>query len=160
LIPIKSAAAGQEGQALRPGDEVTVTGRLDRDRQASRRLEAASVFVRNRGTYYRASGADEEDLRSGGGSLRGLSFGSVEARGHVVSVGLGEFMLASAHGDIRVDVSRLGDNLRDDQGAQRIGVGDRVFVWGDFDPGPMEAPQIRAEGLVTILPDRTKRFER
>lgn len=143
-----------EGQALRPGDEVSVTGRIDRDEHAGRTLEAAAVFVKSRGVYYHASGADEEDLRNGVGSLRGRSIGAAEARGHVVAKRDGEIMLASPHGNVRVDLSRLGDD--DLERLEHVRIGERLFVWGDLDPGPRGPLEILADGFVRMVPDRSK----
>ena len=43
------------------GDKVTVYGWIDDDTFETRTIEASSVYVENLGTYFYASGADEED---------------------------------------------------------------------------------------------------
>jgi len=44
------------------GDKVTVSGRIDDDLFEVAKIEAASVFVENLGTYFYASSVDEEDV--------------------------------------------------------------------------------------------------
>lgn len=109
---------------LQPGDDVTVTGRIDNDFFERRSIEAASVFVDKRDTYYYANPADEE-----GGTYAAVVASYATDREWIGITG--------------TVVSRLGDRITVRSGTQQLAVdlggiddapsvnpGDRISVYG------------------------------
>jgi uncharacterized protein YdeI (BOF family) len=138
---------------LRDGERVTVYGFIDSDFYQSRSIEAQSVYVFERNTYYFASGDDEEDLwyTYHGGYFMDVPEGSwVTVAGTVTDVSGGEFKVKTAGGDIMVDVDRMSYNPLDEDGYQRIDVGDRVTVTGTIDDEFFEGKEIKARTITTM----------
>lgn len=136
----------KEGRQLKAGDQVSVTGRVDQDLWESKKIEASSVYVRNLGVRFYASGTDEEDL-----SMAIVQVDNdVGAQGVVTAVEGQEFTIGALSGPVRVDAS---------QAAARptVKVGDRVYAWGDLDFDPRERVELMADGLVVLTADATKR---
>jgi uncharacterized protein (TIGR00156 family) len=146
----------QEGRSLKPGDRVTVSGRVDRDMLEAKKIEASTVYVQNLGTHFFANGSDEEDFVAVA-TYAPQSAESPAATGVVTAVEGREFVLGSGTADLRVDTAGMANNPLDDRGSPRVKVGDRVQVWGPLNVDPDERPEIAAEGLVVMSNDRTKR---
>lgn len=146
----------QEGQLLKPGDEVVVTGRVDKELPGENTLEARSVYAKSLNTYFIASGADEESLRKSS-VYRPRGQGYVDAMGPVIAVDGRSFALGPASAPLRVDTSLLSENPLDRIGFQQIKAGDDVYVWGDLDTGNGMSREINARGIVTIATDKSKR---
>lgn len=136
----------QEGRALRKGYEVVVTGRVDDDILLNRTVEARSVFVKNIGTYYYASGSDEESLEINT-SYATPAPNYIDATGTVLKIGENALLLRVGSGSIAVDISG------EPQGLGRAGplsVGDRLYVWGDM---PAKGGKsLKATGLIKLVP--------
>lgn len=142
----------REGTALAEGDDVVVTGRVDKDLFDEKKIEASSVYVKNLNTYFYASGADEENLASSTVYVT-TAPAYVDSTGYVTAVEGREFTLGGPEGAIRVDTTRLPDNPLDDEGFQQIDTGDRVYVWGDFDLDARENSELMAKGIVSLTED-------
>ncbi|HEU4968664.1 NirD/YgiW/YdeI family stress tolerance protein [Sphingomonas sp.] len=144
----------QEGRALKPGDQVMVTGRVDNDLFEKKKIEAASVYVENLGTHFFANPGDEEDLaRTTIVVPQKQAF--VGASGFVTEKEGTEFEIGGPTG-VRIDVAKMPDNPLDAQGLVQVKVGDRVQVWGDFNADPDERPEIMAKGLIVLASDQAK----
>ena len=146
----------REPRHLLLGDRVSVTGRVDRDLLDRATIEASSVFVHSLGTYFYASGTDEEDI-SGSGTYRIAPTGSVDAVGLVTRIEGREFTIGTTAGSLRVDTSRMENNPLDEEGNPQVRLTDRVYVWGSLDIDPGESDELMAKGLIVLRPDRTKR---
>lgn len=136
----------REGQALKVGDEVSVTGRVDNDLLEQSKLEARSVYVRDLGVTFFASGIDEEDFVSGLMTANSTT----SAQGFVSQVEGQEFTIGGITGPIRVDGSQV-------ESKPTIKVGDRVYAWGEIDIEPRERTEIMAERIILLSPDRSKK---
>lgn len=138
-----------EGVVVNPGDRVTVSGRVDADFATGKTIEAGSVYIHSLGTTFFASADDEETAVPD----TTLTFNprNVDLTGRVFAISGREITLGAPTGFLRVDTAGLRDNPLDDQGNRRIGVGDRVYVWGDL---RFAGPQTRliAEGIVSLTP--------
>lgn len=145
----------QEGRHLQAGDEVAVTGRVDRDLLERATLEAQSVFVENLGTYFYASGRDEEDLADSSIYMVAPA-GSVDATGFVTAIEGREFTLGTDAGAMRVDTTRMANNPLDAAGQPQVRIADRVYVWGRLDLDAREPDELMADGIVLLSPDRAK----
>ena len=136
----------QEGRALKVGDEVTVTGRVDKGLWEQSKVEASSVFVHNLGVSFLANGADEEERTA---ALMQVGTATTSALGHVSAVEGQEFTVGSMNGPVRVDMSQLKTK-------PKLKVGDRIYTWGDLDVDVTEGVEMMAQGLTLLSADRTK----
>lgn len=134
-----------EGRALKPGDEVSVTGRVDHDLWETKKIEADSVFVKNLAVRFYANGADEEDLATSLSQVGPVT----SALGMVTSAEGLEYTVGAAAGPIRVDASQLNPR-------PSIKVGDRIYAWGKLDLDPTERAELMASGIVVLTADKTK----
>jgi uncharacterized protein YdeI (BOF family) len=144
----------QEGRAIKAGDEVIVTGQVDRDTFERSKIEASSVYVVNLGAYFYASGADEED--KGVSTTLLMPLGTSDVIGNVTAIEGSEVTIGHEGTSLRVDTAQMADSPLDDQGNLRVRVGDRVYAWGRLDVDPGEAGELMAQGLIVMRPDRTK----
>lgn len=140
-----------EGLLLKAGDEVTVSGLADEDLLMRKRIEARSVFVRNLNSIFFASNADEETARARAAFGAGVAH-PADLSGVVTAVEGREFTLGTGTGAVRVDTTALPENPLDNQGVQRVKVGDRVFAWGDIQLEPPEGAELKARGLISVVP--------
>jgi uncharacterized protein YdeI (BOF family) len=146
----------REGTALRPGDEVSVTGRIDQDLFEKRKIEASSVFVKNLNTRFFASSADEEDstiqlvAQPPASAFAGASGFVTGISGRMMTIGSGPAA-------IRVSTAGMPDNPLDDVGLVKVKVGDHVQAWGRLTLGPGDKSEILASGLTVLAKDRTKK---
>lgn len=146
----------QEGRAVKAGDEVVVTGVVDRDLFENRKIEASSVYVSNLGAYFYASGADEEEVMAT--TLLAPS-ATTSIVGTVRAIEGREFALGHENMVMRIDTSQMSDNPLDSQGNVQVRTGDRVFAWGRLDVDPGEAGELLAQGVIVMRADRTKQAE-
>ena len=139
-----------EGLLLKAGDQVTVSGLADQDLFLKKRIEARSVYVRNLNTYFFASNADEEELRSSARVATNVTT-LADFTGRVSAIEGREFTLGTGPAAIRVDTSLMADNPLDAVGLQQIRVGDRVFAWGEVDFDAAEGAELKAKGLISLV---------
>ena len=125
-----------------------MSGRVDQDLLEGKKIEASSVFVRNLGVHFYASGADEEDITDIVYVPSQTSFS--DASGIVRSVEGHEFTIGANSGSVRVDTSAVA-------APAKIKVGDRVYAWGSLDIDPHEKVELKANGVVIISKDQTKK---
>jgi len=138
-----------DGYKLVKGDEVTVSGRVDDDVYEKRTIEASSVYVEKLNTYFYASPADEEDFAL---TYYGrVEYGDMILRGVVTDiVGDEEFKLDTGLREVIVEVDELPFNPLDNEGYQRIDVGDVVSVTGNMDEDLFEGREFVADSVMTI----------
>lgn len=136
--------------SLMVGDEVTVTGRMDNDFFQARRIEASSVYVDSIHTRFYANAADEEDfLPAADGPIAGDT--GVILTGTVQTIEDGEMVIDAALFDYRVDTDGLNYDPFDSQGWQKVEVGDRISVSGQFDDSDFfDGPEIDATALTEL----------
>lgn len=148
-----------EAYNLIDGDQVTVYGRIDDDLFERTSIEAGSVYVDSLNTFFYASSADEEGLEvmttpyflTAPISTKGASVASV--RGTVTRVDKKEQEIRIRTGNdqtITVEVDELGYNPLDKLGYQKISLGDRVSVTGQFDFDFLEGRKLEADTLTTL----------
>lgn len=147
-----------EAEQLHVGEKVTVTGRVDDNLFEKRTIEADTVYVHPRTTFYFANNGDEE-----GGevllytyNMPPLSEGArISARGTVKNLGGGEFTLDTKFGNIQVDTGSLSYDPTDKIGFQRIRNGDQVYVSGIWDKSFVESNKIQAQNLIRLVQQDT-----
>lgn len=138
--------------ALRPGDTVTIAGRMDNDFFESKKIEASSVYVDSLNEHFFASAADEEEatfvaivhdqlVDDEYVSLTG-KVTKVDGQNIIVDAGLYEY---------DVDANGLSYNPFDNEGAERIQVGERVAVYGRMDDADLfDDREIEASSIITL----------
>jgi uncharacterized protein YdeI (BOF family) len=133
---------------LMPGDRVTVNGRVDDDFFEKTTIEAGSVYVENIGTYFFASSVDEEDSFVSVSTPVIVSTAVVQ--GEVTAVGEDTFVIDSGPRNITIAVDELGYDPLDDEGYQRIDIGDRVSVTGTIEGDLREGRMVQARSVLTL----------
>lgn len=135
---------------LMPGDEVTVSGRIDDDFFASTSIEASSVYVENLGETFFANPVDDEQIAD----LRSLTALAPEDDYHLIGTvsGVGEtgFTIDTGGRQLRVDVDQLGYDPLDDEGFMKIEKGDRVSVSGKLETDPLQGRELDAGEIIEL----------
>lgn len=149
LVEMDDGDRDADAYALLEGDSVAVSGRIDDEFFETTVIEASSVYVHNIGTTFRASAIDEEDPLMT--MLPRLDVPRSVLEGTVSQVRDGEFVLDTGLRAVTVDVGRLANDPLDDEGYQKIEVGDRVRVNGRIDFSFFESNTMLADGLIEIV---------
>ncbi|MDX1571303.1 MAG: DUF5666 domain-containing protein [Xanthomonadales bacterium] len=130
------------------GDKVTVYGLIDDDTFETTTIEASSVYVEGLNTYFYASAADEED------SFVSVAVPVVRSatitQGTVTGIDGREFTIDTAGRQFTVDTSGMPYDPLDDEGFQKIDVGDRVSVTGKVTSDFFEDRMLMAESVVEL----------
>ncbi|WP_286829894.1 MULTISPECIES: NirD/YgiW/YdeI family stress tolerance protein [Kordiimonas] len=149
-----------EAARINPGETVTVRGEIDKDLYETKTIEASSVYVVDRATYYYASDTDEEDsaywnygFYDPKDAPEGTWFGLT---GTVEKVKGTEFKLDTGLHQIMVETAHLAYNPLDDTGFQQVDVGDRVYVSGPLDKAFFDEAEVEATSVITLSQDKTK----
>ena len=137
-----------EAYKLTPGDKVTVNGMIDDDFFEMTTIEASSVYVEKLGTYFFASAADEEDPYIE--FVTPVIVSSITVQGTVTSVGEHEFKIDNDLRTVTVKVEKMSYNPLDDEGYQKIQVGDIVRARGVLDESFFEGNILVAETVIKL----------
>lgn len=137
-----------DGYKLLEGDNVTVYGAVDDDLFETTSIEASSVYVKGLNTYFYASAVDEETLPAAA-TVPYVDY-DLQLTGEVTMVTGREFTIDTGVREMTVDTIALPYNPLDDEGYQKIEVGDRVSVTGDIDIDWWEEKELMAESVTTL----------
>lgn len=136
---------------LLKGDQVTVSGRIDDDFFETTTIEAYSVHVKNLDTTFFASALDEEDAAAYTiyytTPLVDYHYNLV---GTVTEVGSDEVILDTGIRRVEVEVDEMAYDPLDDEGYQKIEVGDRISVAGDIEYDLFEGHVVEADSIVKL----------
>lgn len=151
IVEMDDGDRDADAYQLLPGDEVSVAGVIDDDFFELTTIEASSVYVKNIDTTFLASSVDEEDS-DGWTTAVTVPIMPPETviYGTVTDVDAHEFTVDSGIAELRVDVGGMAYNPLDDEGYQKVRVGDRVRVMGNIDIGFFEGRELEADS-VTVL---------
>ena len=156
LITVEINKAG----SIHPGEAVTVYGLIDNRFDEKRTLEASSVYVANRNTYYYANDiAEKGDYFTYlyASLKKALQSGAwMTVTGKVTKVQGREFTVDTGDSEFRIDTHHMSYNPLDDAGLQKIRKGDRVAVTGKIEDGLFEMQEIRAESILSLRPNQQK----
>jgi len=134
-----------------PGDQVTVTGRVDHDFYETRKIEASTVYIASLNEYFYASAADEEGgyfaypaaQHSGQDSWTSLT-------GRVQNIDNDMFILDTGVQAFEIDTGPLPYDPFDGEGRE-LEAGDRVVVSGIVDDEDLfEDSHIEAMAITTL----------
>ncbi len=146
-----------ETMGLKEGDEVLVTGEIDKDIFETASIEAGAVYDQTKDTHYFASKDDEEDLVAWANGPA-MTPGMTTIRGAItqVNAGQGEFILNNGIVEMQVDIGKLENNPLDAEGDLVLALGDIVMVSGVIEKNLFEDREIQATTL-TRVGDTTQR---
>ena len=143
-----------EGYKLLKGDKVRVYGFIDDDLYETTKIEASSVYVQNLGTYFFASGLDEED------PYVPYSFDldplTTVVTGTVTGVSGRTFTIDTGPRQLKVDTTGMANNPLDKEGFQQIKQGDRVSVTGRMVDTLFSKKELQATSVVTLVQQKKK----
>jgi uncharacterized protein YdeI (BOF family) len=137
-----------DGYKLVTGDKVRVLGKIDDDFLEMTKIEASSVYVENLDTYFYASPKDEEDTFV---AIDPVQASRTVLQGTVTDVGDDEFKLRTGSKQITVQVEEMPYDPLDEEGYQKIEVGDYVSVAGELDYGLFERRELTAHTVTTLF---------
>jgi uncharacterized protein YdeI (BOF family) len=151
LITVEMDDGDRDADAYKliAGDKVTVNGKIDDDFFQKTTIEASSVYVEKLGTYFYASPADEEDVEFVAITTP-VVLSSVTVRGTVTKVKDDEFVVDTGLRSLTVEVDEMPYNPLDDEGYQKIRVGDYVKVDGMVDYDLFEGRVLEADYVVKL----------
>tara|TARA_R110002110_G_scaffold91264_3_gene237670 strand:+ start:2292 stop:2972 length:681 start_codon:yes stop_codon:yes gene_type:complete len=149
-----------EAVGLIDGDPVTVYGAIDDDTYELAKIEAGSVYVENLNTYFYANSADEEGATTSTFlwySAVPLDANMVTVMGTVTSVNKEdeEFVVDSGVRSLEVNAGKIGYNVFDDLGFQKIQKGDVVSVTGSMDYEFFDGRELEADRVTTLYEARS-----
>lgn len=141
-----------DGYKLVKGDQVTVTGKVDKGLFEKATIEASSVYVKNLDAFFYASPADEEAAPVISAHVfmipKFADGASVKAQGKVVSTSDDDFVLDTGFRKLEVDTDQLSFNPVDNKGLVQVEKGDRVRVAGIVDDDFLEGKEINARYIL------------
>ncbi|HET6564655.1 MAG TPA: hypothetical protein VFG52_04515, partial [Xanthomonadales bacterium] len=136
---------------LLAGDKVTVSGRIDDDFLETTTIEAFSVYLKSLDTTFFASSADEEGPDPYAVNIIApLVANHYNLIGTVSKVQDEEFVVDTGARSLTVEVDEMAYNPLDDEGYQKIEVGDRVSVAGSLDYDFFEGRELEADSIVEL----------
>lgn len=145
-----------DGFKLVAGDQVVVSGKVDRDILEKKKVEAGSVYVKNIDTYFFANSDDEEDFTfvpTYYSLLGTLPEGAqMDLQGRITAVQGREFTVDTGVREIVIDTEKMAYDPLDNKGFMKLKVGDRVRVSGKVEENLFEVKEIAANYIVEILP--------
>lgn len=133
---------------LIPGDKVNVVGMVDDDLFEMTTIEASSVYVEKLGTTFYASAMDEDDVRIS--VTTPVVISETLVQGTVDSVGDDQFTVDTGADKLVVQTEGLGYDPLDDEGYQKVEVGDRVSVTGNIDAAFFGGLEFAADSIVIL----------
>jgi uncharacterized protein YdeI (BOF family) len=131
------------------GDKVTVNGRIDDDFFETTTIEASSVYVEKLGTYFHASPIDDED-RSWAIVPSRVVVAETVVQGTVTAVREDAFVMNDGVRSLTVSVEAMPYDPLDDEGYQKIRVGDVVRASGTMGIDFFEGRQLKADGVIKL----------
>lgn len=141
-----------DAQGLLAGDRVTVYGEVDDDLYELTTIEAGSVYVEGLNTYFYAS-SDDEEFSEYFAFATPVAASYMNVIGTVTSVEGREFTIDTGTRTVRVDTIEMLYNPMDDEGFQKIEVGDLVRVSGEIDYDLMANRELEADTVITMIDD-------
>lgn len=151
LITVEMDDGDRDADAYKlvSGDKVTVFGEIDDDLFQTTTIEASSVYVENIDTYFYSSAADEEDTFIT--MTEPVSVSRTVLQGMVTEVGEESFKLNTGQRDITVELDHMSYDPLDDEGYQKIEVGDYVSVSGKIEKRLFEDRTLVARSVTTLF---------
>lgn len=142
-----------EALRLRVGDEAAVTGKVHDDLFETASIEAASVFVEKLNTFFSSEAVDRDNALTA--LTTPVEPSAIAVHGTVTRIEGDDIIVAVDSGvrEIRVTTHELGYDPFDDEGYQKVGIGDRVIASGTVDHSFFNEGHLVAGKLVSLEGD-------
>lgn len=137
------------------GDIVTVYGEVEQHLFVDASIEADSVFVQGMGTYFYAAPPEDRptftvmDITP----VTPVVVGNVSFTGTVSEVSGREFTINTGARELTVDTVQMPYNPMDEEGLQKVEVGDVVSVAGNLGTDVIGDRELTADSVVIIQDD-------
>jgi len=138
---------GDETQFLSEGESVTVSGVLDDDLFEGREIKAYNIRMNDSYVYYYTTEANPVYTYESTQNLPSDGI-LVAARGKITKINGPEVTIKSKTGEIIVDTADLNYDPFDDEGRQKLEIGDELYVQGQVDVEPWDPKEIVADSIV------------
>lgn len=155
MVEMDDYGWGADGYKLVNGDQVVVSGRVDKDFLEKKKVEAGSVYVKNLGTTFYANSSDEEDVPF---IMTSYTFvptlpegASVDVQGKITKVNGREIVVDTGFRKVTVDTKDMIFNPLDNIGFTKLVVGDRVRVSGVVDKDYFDTKEIDAKSVFELI---------
>ncbi len=136
-----------EAEKLTAGEKVTVTGTIDDGFFKGREIKAENVYIHDRYSYYYSTGQGDANYLLYGTPPEGSA---VSVTGIVNTIEGKEFTLNTGKNVIRVDTAKMTYDPLDDEGFQKIKVGDRLRVYGVLSDDLFDTREVDATTVVNL----------
>lgn len=142
----------QEGLQLPEGEYVTVYAYVDDDVFNRNLIEANSIYVPGLDSFFFAAGADEETSTI----VAWVPNDQTVVNGTVMSIGEDGFTVDTGLHTLTISTAQLGYDPFDDEGYQKIEVGDRVAAIGELDKDFFEEREFEASRITSLAADSAR----
>lgn len=134
------------------GDTVTVYGEVEQHLFIDASIEADSVFVQGMGTYFYATPPEDRPdfMVMDVTPVTPAVVGNVSFTGTVSDVSGREFTINTGARELTVDTVQMPYNPMDDEGLQKVEVGDVVSVAGNLGTDVIGDRELTADSVVII----------
>lgn len=152
IVEMDDGDRDADAYKLLRGDKVSVSGAIDDDFFETTSIEASTVYVKKLDTTFYASSLDEEDIMGWSVAVTvPLDSSEMIIYGMVTKIDKeDEFVVDSGLRSIRVETEEMAYNPLDEDGYQKVEIGDRVRVAGSMDYDLFEGREVVAN-TVTVL---------
>lgn len=155
LVEMDDYGWGADGYKLVNGDQVVVSGRVDKDLFENKKVEAGSVYVKNLDTYFFANSSDEEDvpvISTTYSLVPTLPEGAmVDVQGKITKINGREMTVDTGIRKVTVDTDNMIYNPLDKEGFTKLSVGDRVRASGKVDDDFFEGKEVKANFVTELI---------
>lgn len=149
-VELEGWLLGTNALPIREGDKATVYGEVDDDSFENTTIEAEAVYVEDLNSFFYGEVADEDFYRPRYYTYAPFVDSVVTLEGTVTSIDDDEFTLNTGLRAIVVETEDMRYNPLDEDGYQRIHVGDRVRVVGEVDYDLFEGREVEATTITTL----------
>lgn len=156
LVEMDDYGWSADGYKLMNGDQVVVSGRVDKDFLEKKKVEAGSVYVKSIDTTFYSNSTDEEDavpfIMTSYTLVPALPEGAaVDVQGKITKVEGREIVVDTGLRKVTVDTNEMFYNPLDKTGFTKLAVGDRVRVSGKVDKDYFDTKEIDASSVTELL---------
>ena len=152
-VVVHLAGWDRDTRALRleVGDEAAVTGPVDDEVFETAKIQAAAVFVEKLNTFFSSEAVDRENALTA--LTTPVEPSAIAVHGTVTRIEGDDFIVDSGVREIRVTTDALGYDPFDDEGYQKVELGDRVIASGTVDHSFFNERHLDADMLVSLEGD-------
>jgi uncharacterized protein YdeI (BOF family) len=151
IVEMDDGDRDADAYQLIAGDKVSVSGRIDDDFFERTTIEAAAVYVENLNTTFFSSAIDEEDRPGLAIAVSTpMLMTQTLVNGIVTRIKGSEFVVDTGMRALRIETDELAYDPLDDQGYQKIQIGDRVRVTGRVQNDFFDGREIVADSITEL----------